>query len=186
MRRQRGCRKNATQSIETYNVTGTIKINEVNIEESAKLQGAVYSPEISPSVDVYVGGCLFRLFSTGTISCFGSNRKQVSKAAIELFARLRTLGVSIVDTAVLTFHSESSTIRLGRKLLLRKANYLLKGSVISKKGPRLLSLRLTKPEVTMQLFEDGTITCLGAKNSRESKHAFSQVFTMIEDNRLTA
>jgi TATA-box binding protein (TBP) (component of TFIID and TFIIIB) len=186
MRRGAGYQKDVIRGIETYNVYGTIKINEVKIEETAKLPGAVYNPEIFPAVDVYVGGCLFRMFPTGTISCLGSNRNRVTKAAIELFDRLRTIGFHIADTPSVMFHSESSAIRLGRKLLLRKAYYLLKGSEFSEKGPRLLSLRLNKPEVTMQLFEDGTITCLGAKNSRESKHAFSQVLSMIEDNCLTA
>jgi TATA-box binding protein (TBP) (component of TFIID and TFIIIB) len=186
MGRRTNHQKNAIADVETFNVTGSTRIEEHDIRKSANLPGAIYSPEISPSVDVYVNRCLFRIFPTGTVSCFGSNRDKVTKAAIELFARLHSVGVNAPQNPAISFHSEACVLRLGRKLLLGKAYYLLKGSEFSQKGPRLLSLRLDKPQVTMQLFEDGTITCLGARNRQESKQAFSRTLGIIEDNCLMA
>jgi len=178
--------RNDGSVVKTYNVTATLKIAKPDIEKIAKqFKGCVYDPQSSPSADIYTGRCLFRIFSTGAISCFGPSRDTIYKSVSSLFQSLRDLGFEVPEKPTINFESQASVVRLGKKLKLWKALYLLKNAEFSSKGPRLLVYRFEKPKVTMQLFEDGVIICLGARNDQESRRAHARIMRIIDDYGLT-
>lgn len=167
---------------EIYNVMGTLRIRKPDIGKIANhLKGCIYEPPGPYTLDVRIGRCLFRIYHTGRISCFGNSQETVTRSALELLRSLRDTGVSVPKKPTINFCSVASVMRLGRKIRLWKARYLLRGSEFSAKGPRLLSYRLSKPKVTLQLFENGTIRCLGARSERDSKRAFSRIVRLIKE-----
>jgi TATA-box binding protein (TBP) (component of TFIID and TFIIIB) len=173
--------RNGVYEVETYNVLGTLRIMEPDIEKIAtRLEDCIYDPQSSPSLDVYRGRCLFRIYPTGMIMCFGRSRDEVTRSASKLFASLRNTGVKVPRKLAVDFRSETSVMRLQRRLRLWKALYLLKDAEISTRGPRLLTYRLNDPKVTLQLFEDGVIICLGARNNRESRQAYAHIMRIID------
>jgi TATA-box binding protein (TBP) (component of TFIID and TFIIIB) len=175
-----GLRVNAS-SVHTYNVMATLKIAKPDFEKIVKnLAGGTYNESLH-SVDKHIGDCLFHVFSTGSVSCIGSSREQLRKSAYELLACLRSIGIDVPQQPRIEFHSVTSEIRLRKKLRLWKALYLLDGAKLSAKGPRLLSYSTDNPRATVQLCEDGTIRCIGARNDRVAKQALLQVAKLIDE-----
>jgi TATA-box binding protein (TBP) (component of TFIID and TFIIIB) len=169
---------NAT-CVHTYNVMATLKIARPDFEKIVKnLAGCVYNESLH-SVDKHIGDCLFHVFSTGSVSCIGSSREHLRKSAYELLASLRSIGIDAPGKPRIEVHSVTAEIRLGKKLRLWKALYLLDGAQFSTKGPRLLSYSTDNPRATLQLFEDGTIRCIGARNEKEAKQALSQIAKIV-------
>ncbi len=167
--------------VRTYNVMATLRIAKPDFEKIVKdLAGGIYNESLH-SVDKHIGDCLFHVFSTGSVSCIGSSREQLRKSAYELLASLRNIGIDAPEKPRIEFHSVTSEIRLGKKLRLWKALYLLVGAELGAKGPRLLNYSTDNPKATVQLSEDGTIRCIGARNERVAKQALSQVAKLIDE-----
>lgn len=166
---------------ESYNVFGTFKLPDIDLQRIAgTLEGAVYIPETSPSMDIYAPPCMFRVFPSGSVACTGPTQDEVRLAATKLADRLRKLGVRVEPLSII-FHSQNFVINLGRKLRLVKAMYLLKGSQLSTKGPRFLDYRPDSPNVAFQLFESGKVVCLGAKNSKDYLEAYFHIMRAVEE-----
>lgn len=173
------------KSLRTFNVFGTFRLGELDFERMAsEMSGAVYYPEFSPSIDKYIDGCLFKIYSTGNVACFGPTQGQVSHAAARLAALLNRLGFNVL-TPDLIFHSQGFVIDVGKKLRLTKALYLLKGAEMSQKGPPFIKYFPEKSGITFQLFESGKIVCLGSKSIAESYESLSVIMNLIRELNLT-
>jgi len=168
-----------------FNVLGYATVPKLDFAAIAtKLKGATYEPEFSPTVNVDIKGCLLRIYSTGKIACFGKTEKQTRVAVEELCRRVRDLGLYIPKRPSIIYASKAYSTSIGKRVRLRKAEFLLKGAEFLSKTGRL-TMRLDQPSVFLQIFEDGNIICLGAKTREQSEEAFSKLRKMLRDLNLT-
>jgi TATA-box binding protein (TBP) (component of TFIID and TFIIIB) len=175
-----GAAERGRKAPESYNVFGTFKLGEVDLHKIAgQIPGAYYLPETSPSMDIPLSGCLFRIFPNGNTTCTGHTEGEVRRALVELIAMLRGIGMRI-DVPSVGFHSQNFVVDYGKKIRMTKAMYLLKKAKLSMGAPKFLSYRPEGPDVTFEIFESGKIVCLGAKDATQKEEAFSHIMESIK------
>jgi len=168
-----------------FNVLGYAAIPKLDFAAIAtKLKGATYEPEFSSTVNVSIKGCLLRIYSTGKIACFGRTEKQISGAVEEFCRRIRGLGLYIPKRPSIEYASKAYSTSIGKRVRLRKAEFLLNGAEFLSKTGRL-TMQLDQPSVFLQIFEDGRVICLGAKTKEQTEEAFSKLRKMLRDLNLT-
>jgi len=175
-------RVSSTLKVDVFNVFATMRIGSIDLQRlAAKINGSVYEPETSPSLDVKIEKCLFRMHSSGSIIIFGANEERVKSSSDRLLKTLRELGVTFDLKPKLFTHNVATMCKIGKRIRLWKASYILGDTTYNPEKYSSLVYKMKEPSVTFQLFPDGTIVCLGVRDKRKAIEAISALIRELED-----